>query len=304
MTDITVNNRHFENVVQDPIRFKIKLNIGEEVYAALRAKQHLLDAVDAANGAMTGYKIANSAAAASIFFAPKGFLAAIGVVSAATPLGWAIAAGTVGAGLSVIVGKRFVRGGSDQVKRVPDFINTPLDVLASGLFDMMASLSIKLADVDGSISSEERLVMQGYFIKEWGYDSGFVEFTLREIEAVSDEITIKQIATQLAEFKKANPDCNYKEMSKEMMEFLNELSEADGFIDEREEMALERIQNVFDDVGKFSIKEVAVKGASAIGQGVGAIGGGSKKAAEKIVGGASKSVKRLKGTLDKDKKSE
>ena len=183
-------------------------------------------------------------------------LGAIGVTSAATPLGWAVAAGVVGAGLSLVIGKRLVRGSSDQVRAVPDCINTPMDLLAVGLFDLLGMLGVKLALVDGRFHEAERTRIQSYFVDEWGYDERFVEIGLNEIETAADDHTIRQVAEQLANLKKENPDCNYATMAKEILEFLKDLSQADGLVDEREELAIEKVQGIFDEVNRFKVGDV------------------------------------------------
>ncbi|MFC1560487.1 TerB family tellurite resistance protein [Pseudomonadota bacterium] len=254
-------------IVQDPIRFKLKLDIGEEVYTSLRMKKYFLDALDAGTGAFTGVGVATSTTVASTFFAPAGFLGAIGIGAAATPVGWAVTAGIIGAGLSVALGKYFVRGSSSRVRTVPDFINTPLDILALGLFDSIAMLSVKVATIDGEFADSERNLIKQYFSSEWGYDLTFIEVGLSEIEKASVEFSIKQVALNLAEFKKRNPDCNYSSMAKEIIRFLTEISEADGVLDEREEMAVERVKGIFDEVGSFSLAKTTKEGLSSVSDG-------------------------------------
>ena len=250
--DETIKLSDVDEVLADSIRFKIKLDIGEEAYASLRLKRYVLDSVDASNGVVTGIAVAKSSAIATTFFAPTGFWAAIGVGAAATPVGWAIAAGAVGAGLSLIVGKYVVRGSSSRVKTIPEFINTPLDVLALGLFDMIATLGIKIAAVDGKICDSEISYIKSYFIDEWGYSEAFVSGGLALILKKHDQFTIKEITVRLAEFKKQNPDCNYNSMAKEVLAFVNYVAQADGFFDEREEMAIERIESIFKEVNSVT----------------------------------------------------
>lgn len=255
-----------QTVIRDPLRFKVKLDIGEQAYSSLRLKTYLLDSVDAANGAATGFVVAKSSLVASTFFAPSGFLGALGIGAAVTPVGWAIAAGVAGAGLSLVIGKRLVRGSSGRVKQIPDFINTPMDVLATGLFDMIATLGVKLAQIDGKFVQEERDFITHYFVDEWGYDSLFVQQGLKLIEEQADQYSIKEISERLARFKKANPDCNYQSMSKEIITFISGVAEADGFLDEREEMAVERVNAVFEDINSIttSLSESAKGGAEQI----------------------------------------
>lgn len=255
--------RDVQTVIRDPLRFKLKLDIGDQVYSSLRLKTHLLDSVDAANGAATGFIFAKSSLVASTFFAPSGLLGALGLGTAVTPVGWAIGAGVAGAGLSLIIGKRFIRGSSGRVKQIPEFINTPMDVLATGLFDMIATLGVKLAKIDGEFDRQEREFITRYFVDEWGYDELFVQQGLIVIDEQSDQHTIKAISEQLARFKKANPDCNYRSMSKEIVGFLGGVADADGTLDEREEMAIARVEDIFEEMNSIttSLSESAKAGA-------------------------------------------
>jgi predicted small metal-binding protein len=139
---------------------------------------------------------------------------------------------------------------------IPKFINTPLDVLALGLFDLIAPLALGVASIDGRIDLSERQVITSYFVKEWGYDPSFVEKGVAFTESKLADYKIKTLAEMLAEFQKKNPDCNYKMMSNEIVEFLRSVIEADGKIDEREEMAVERVMKTFETVGKFNFKEM------------------------------------------------
>ena len=287
-----------ETVIRDPLRFKIKLDIGDEAYSSLRIKRYLLDSVDAANGAATGFVFAKSTVVASTFFAPSGFLGVLGIGAAATPVGWAIGAGVAGAGLSLIVGRYFIRGSSDRVKQVPDFINTPMDVLATGLFDMIATLGVKLAEIDGKFVPEERDFITSYFVHEWGYDSLFVQQSLKLIEEHSHEHSIKEISEKLARFKKANPDCNYNSMSQEIIGFINGIAEADGFLDEREEMAIARVEAVFEDIN--SIATTLSESAKAGAEHISGLGKSALDGLDSGLGSAKQGLKRLKTqSLDK-----
>ncbi|GAA0684791.1 hypothetical protein GCM10009104_07790 [Marinobacterium maritimum] len=289
-----------EQVVSNELQFKAKLDIGEEAFTSLRLKRYLLDALDAGNGAVAGAALAKSSFVASTFFAPSGFLGIMGIGTAATPLGWAIAAGAVGAGLSVIIGKKFVRGNSSRVTVIPDFINTPLDLLAIGLFDMIATLGLKMANIDGPVTADERELIEGYFIGEWGYDPVFVAASLDKISSELKQHSIQEVAQKLADFKKNNPDCNYKSMSTEILHFLDLIIAVDAVTDEREQLARDRIQIIFDDANAFKlgarVNQLAQGVAAGAKQGTDLFGRGAKGVASGMTSAldALKSSKRGK----------
>ncbi len=270
-----------EQVVGNELQFKAKLDIGEEAFTSLRLKRYLLDALDAGNGAVAGAALAKSSFVASTFFAPSGLLGILGIGTAATPLGWAIAAGALGAGLSVIIGKKFVRGNSSRVTVIPDFINTPLDLLAIGLFDMIATLGLKMANIDGPVTADERVLLERYFIDEWGYDPAFVSAGLGNISGELEQHSIQAVAQKLADYKKKNPDCNYTSMSAEILRFLDLIIAVDGVTDEREQLARDRIQSIFDDANGFKlgakVNHLAQGVAAGTKQGADLVGRGAKR---------------------------
>jgi len=250
-----------EEIVSDPLRFKGKLAIGEDVYTSSRAfkmASELWQAATAAGATVIG---ASSATVASTFFAPTGMLAFLGIGTAVTPVGWLIAAGIVGGGGWVGITRYLRQSTGSRVTTIPDFINTPIDVLALGLFDLMAPLALKVASIDGEIDASERDVISSHFVKQWGFDPTFVREGIAFTESRLPEFSVEEMARALAEFKKKNKDCNYKQMSRELVSFLREIIEADGRIDEREEMAIENIETVLRDVARFKFNDLRRKRA-------------------------------------------
>ena len=83
-------------------------------------------------------------------------------------------------------------------------------------------------------------------------------------ESRLSDYSIKEAAKALAEFKKQNPDCNYKAMSKEILSYLQNIIESNGRIDEDEEMAIEMVKSVFEETGRFSVKKTVNRGLGSI----------------------------------------
>lgn len=238
-----------DSIINDPFKFKIKLAIGEDAYKELRRKKAAWETWEFINAAATPAKFA---AIATAFF---GF--------SSTPIGWVVLAGVFTGGAYLGITRYFKNNNQDKVDVIPKFINTPLDVLALGLFDLLAPLALKVASVDGTIDRAERRAISDYFVNEWGYDQSFVTEGIAFAEENLAEFTIKELAQTLAEFKKVNPDCNYSSMSKEIVSFLQAVIESDGKIDEREEMAIEKINKIFYDVGQINFKGIAKGGYEA-----------------------------------------
>ncbi|MFT6735284.1 MAG: hypothetical protein ACJAS9_003489 [Polaribacter sp.] len=273
-----------ESVIDESLKFKEKLAIGEDAYTSLRLKNTLTEAWDAFGVSATAVTVASSSAVASTFFAPAGILGIF--VTATTPIGWVIAAGVLSGG-AWMGASRYLKGFStDKVTVIPKFINTPLDILGLALFDLIAPLALKVANSDGNIANEERDLISNYFVKEWGYNQRFVLEGLLFSESKISDFSIKELAIALAEYKKKNRDCNYRIMTEEIIMFLQELIESDGKIDINEKSAINEISFIFRDVGESFAEKKAKAGWQSIIKVTDSISEKSKKvsmAAGKIV---------------------
>lgn len=244
-----------ETIISEPLNFKAKLAIGEDAYTSLKVKNAAFQAWEVAGVATTAAVVAKSSVVASTFFAPTGFLAAIGIGTAATPVGWVIAAGVVTGGAWVGITRYLKRASASRVTVIPKFINTPLDVLALGLFDLLAPLALKVVAVDNIIDAVNRKLIHDYFVNEWGYDPGFVAEGIKYTESSISEFSIKSLAQTLAEFTRENRDCNFKMMSQEILGFLSSIVAAGGKLDKDQEMEIDKIESIFNSAGKYSFKK-------------------------------------------------
>lgn len=249
-----------ESVITEPLRFKAKLAIGEDAYQSLKLKNAVLEVWDSLGAATAAAAVAKSSVVATTFFSSSGFLAAIGIGTATTPVGWVIAAGVVAGGSWMGVA-RYLKGMSkSRVTVIPDFINTPMDILALTLFDLIAPLALKVATIDDKVNDAERACISRYFVHEWGYDADFVEHGVGYTLAGIDEFSIVELATSLAEFKKSNPDCHYKAMSNDILTFIVAVMNADGVASDAERDVIKQIEGVFSEVSHNVIKKMARKG--------------------------------------------
>jgi uncharacterized tellurite resistance protein B-like protein len=243
-------------IVAEPLKFKMKLAIGEDAYTTLKVKKRLGEIWDIIGAASTGGAILNSSVVASTFFPSSGFLAMIGIGTAVTPIGWVVAGTVLSGGAWYGVTQFIEMHSKEKVKVIPEFINTPIDVLGLMLFDLMAPLALKVAAVDGHIHENEMAYIKRYLIDEWGYDKDFIEKGVVFTEIRLSHFSIKEQAKALAKFQKENRDCNFEAMASELNLFLSNVMEADAIIDEREEMAIDRVNQAFSEARKFRFSDV------------------------------------------------
>lgn len=233
-----------EQVVIDPLRFKLRLGIGEDAYTSLRMKKNLQSLWDVGGMGATGAAAAASPVVASAFFAPAGFLGLIGLGTAVTPIGWIAAAAIASGGAYYGVMRLYDRYSGSRVDIIPKFINTPIDLLGATLFDLMGPLVVRVAQIDGKIDRAEIDLIVSYFVTDWGFDAGYVAQAIEVLVANTDTIGIKILAERLATFQVENPDCNPAAMRAEFVSFLRDVMEADGTVDEREQLAIDAIEAV------------------------------------------------------------
>ena len=266
-------------VVSDPLRFKAKLGIGEAAFKSLtvtNAVRELWDVVGAAGG---GAALANSGIVAATFFAPKGVLAALGLATAVTPVGWVIAAGAVSAGAWYGLNHALKKAKADRVVVIPKFLNTPLDDLAMNLADLIVPLALKVAKADGDVSPAERAYVTRYLVEDWGYSPDYTDDT------VSTRRTI--VLTCLAHFSKLNPDCVIDELAEEVPRLLEGVMAVDGLSGQDAAGLIDQVKATLEKIrGKTAqeaVAETVAKSASSVMQGAGRVHMRTRDAAGRLI---------------------
>ncbi len=235
-----------DSLIKDERAFKVQLGIGDDVYLSSRIWKLLREQIETGCVMVTGGTIAASPAVATTYFAGGGILGLIGLGTAATPIGWVIGAAVV-SGVAWKFGKSKIDSAfSGRIEVIPEWLNTPIEVLALALFDLLAPLALRVAAIDGEVHEKERNRINEYFVKSWGYDPRFVELGISFVEDDFSRFRIMELSKTLKEFTQENPDCDYRTIADKITEFLQELIEADGRIQESEELALDEVKRAFN----------------------------------------------------------
>lgn len=232
-----------DRVIANPEKFKIKLGMGADTFASLRTAKAAGQLWGIGTAAGSGAAVAGSSAIASTFFGT--FWTAVGIGTAATPIGWVAGAAILGGGAYYGVARLFRGYQGSRTEEVPKFLNSGLDVLATSVLDLLGSLAIKLADIDGSVDQSEREAILDYFRDEWGYDERYLAHAMQVLEHNKDRMRLTDMVEQLGEFSRTQPDIKFSSIQNEVRLMLTEIAEADGRVDEREEMAIERVTQAF-----------------------------------------------------------
>ncbi|MFK5980707.1 MAG: TerB family tellurite resistance protein [Rhizobiaceae bacterium] len=236
-----------EQVISDSLRFKRKLAIGGDAYASIRIAKTLQQIWDVGGVAATGGAVAASSTVAGTLFASGGWMSAIGLGAvAATPIGWVIGAAVASGGAYYGVTRLFRGYGQSRIETIPKFINTPIDLLGASLMDLLGAFALKIAAIDGTVDEREIDLIKQYFVTEWGYDVRYTESALKVLEENTERCKITEMAKAFADFARSNPDCNFDAIRKELITLLTAIAEIDGKFDEREELAIDKIEQILD----------------------------------------------------------
>ncbi|TDP74730.1 hypothetical protein [Roseateles toxinivorans] len=227
-----------DQVVADPLRFKAKLAIGENAYTSLRLVNRARELWDVLGAGATGAAVAKSTLVASTFFAPSGILGAIGIGTAATPIGWVALAALASGGACYGVYRLLGDSKGARVIEIPRFLNTPLDTLGLAIFDLISPLALRLAAVDGVVEEGERQALIDHMVDDWGLDRTFVVQAVSLIETDLRAGSLQEVASELSAFLHQNPDCNHETIATELGVFLRSMLEASGPLSQLEEQAL------------------------------------------------------------------
>lgn len=246
-----------ERVVENEDRFKAKVGAGAGVFTSLKMADLLGDL--SKTGGFAGAGAGGGSLIASAL-APKGVAALLTFFSPFSPVPYIVGASVASAGMFYGVTRLYRSYYGSRVEEIPRFLNTPIDVLGASFMDLVGSLAVKVAAIDGNIDQVERRVISEYFVDEWGYDPDYTSHALDLLEETTDEQRVSEMAATLAEFARTNPDCDFSKIQNGLKALLTEIAEADGKFDEREEMAIERIIAALDqEISTYSsIKRAAV----------------------------------------------
>ncbi len=279
-----------EQVVAQPLVFKHKLAIGDEAFASMRLKKHLGQMWDVLGAAGTAGAAAKSSVVANALFAKGGIAALVG--GATTPLGWVIAASVVGGGAWFALTKVFRAETDKRVEVIPKFINTPLDILAIRLFELMVPMALKMAAAGGEVSDNQRYLISQHLQQQWGYDQAFVEHAASVLEEALDNLDVAQLAQQLAFYQKQNPDCNDRAMRDELFAFLRQVGARDQALNAAQESLLIEIETIFAEVEGDTLLN---KGLESLKQAAQSVGGTAGQTASEVTSQVTRVAEQAAG---------
>mgnify|MGYP001030160642 CR=1 FL=1 len=236
----TFFSQDIQQVVDDPDRFRMKLNIGIAAFKYLSNAQNL--------GAFASAISAGAAVAGVAFaswWASLGVLGTLGVTFGimSTPVGWFAAAGVGGASLTYYAKKVFGSAKEAAITEVPKFINTPLDLLAISIFDLISPILLKIAYSDSEICNQERQKIHDYFVSEWGFNPRYIDGVLAFDLTKFDGFDWDRVPVLLSTLE-ASGDIRYQTIADEIVRIAKAVAHSDGIVSSGEELELQNLKRV------------------------------------------------------------
>ena len=229
-----------DEILSNSLSFKSKLGIGEEAYKSFNLRNNLSVALEAIQYGGQAGAFMQGATVAKVIGVYSGPLSIFSIGSIITPLPY-VALAAVGSTIIYYgVMAKQKASSPDHLLIIPKFINTPLDLLAVSLFDLIAPLLYKIAISDGEFHQSERDGISNYFINTWGYSEAYVE---KSFEIISQQINqdqpLKEMIEPFLKYINDNRDCNKDAIGKDLLKIFREIAEADGELKAEEKEFLE-----------------------------------------------------------------
>ena len=230
-------------LVHDPFKFKAKLKIGSKAFGFLSKAENLKEALNVAGSGALG-----AAAVGASWYSGLGTLGTLGMSLGlvSTPVGWIAAAG-LGGGAAMYGLNRLIKDQrKDSIEEVPKYINTPLDILAANIMEVLLPPLIHVANSDGHFHHLEREKIISHFSDDWGLSRDQVATKCHEFNEQESDFDLASWSESMRALGES-ADIDFDALRKDLVETLAELASADGQLDASEEQALQGISAAMAD---------------------------------------------------------
>lgn len=224
MKDFFTNDK-ITVVLEYPLVFKNKLQLSDSSYAYLNIAKNLDKYSSSLLAGLAGASIVYATFLANLgIFGP--LLLSIGIIS--NPIGWIALAGGTGAVL-MFGGKHLVEKADKSLHhKIPKYINTPIDLLATTLLNYILPLAIKVSLVDSKFKKEEGESIVQYFKSEWGYNNDYLNLMVSQMVAIESTFELEDLKKKLETIVKTTEGLKYDIMKNEIIDILKMVCEVNN----------------------------------------------------------------------------
>lgn len=241
-------------IIEHPLLFKAKLNIGDEAYAYLSKADNFIE---------FSIKIAAGLGGSSLFtvawFATLGPIAKLALLVGftSTPVVWIAGAGA----LSVVLAYGLIKARGKLIDAttitIPKHLNTPLDLLGQAVLSLILPATVKMALVDGPLCEKERKVLGDYLAQEWGFNRDFIANAITEQERLIADFDYEQYRQLLIASTCADTEIKFDVIKEELLTILTDVMKADGIISPEEEKEFAELSIIINAQGEAEAGSIA-----------------------------------------------
>jgi|GEM_PF-964635 len=241
MDDILSSTIDGPPIIDSPLQFKYKLDIGDEVYEYLTKAENFLAFSKTIVAGLGGGSIAGAAWLATLAPVAK-FALLFGMTS--TPVGWMVGAGALSAVLAYTLAKQENFLKKKTTITIPKHLNTPLDLLAQTVISLIMPAIVRLGLADGCLCEKEQETIRNYFVKEWGFNRDFVANAIHEQETMIAGFDYNEYRQLLIASTYSDNEIKYDVIKKEILNILIQIMNADDSVSPEEKREFELLNNI------------------------------------------------------------
>lgn len=219
MKDFFVNDE-IKVILDHPLVFKNKLQLSDNNYEYLNIAKNLDKYSASLLAALAGASIVYAT-----FLANLGVIGTIGLYFGllSNPIGWMALAGGTGA-ILMFGGKHIVDKVDKNLNhKIPKYINTPIDLLATTLLNYILPLAVKVSLIDNQLNKEEENCISQYFNLEWGYNNDYLNLMINQIVKNESKFEFDDLKKKLEAIVENTKGLQYNIMKSEITNILRKL---------------------------------------------------------------------------------
>ncbi len=243
MNDIESPIKDGPPIIDSPILFKHRLNIGDDAYEYLKKTENFSDFAKTIFAGVGGSSLFGAAWIVTLTPIAK-FALLFGLVS--SPVGWCVGAGALSSVLAYALIKQGKNIDDIFFVKIPIHVNTPLDFLGQCIISLTMPAVVRMSLADGHLCAAEREVIVNNYAGKWGFNRDFIDNSLTEQESCIANFDYEEYRQLLTVTTCTHAEIKYDVIKNELLDVIGEVMKADGSVSTSEIDEFERLNNILN----------------------------------------------------------
>jgi len=212
LEDFFKNSKNQKKVVSDADKFKEKI---AQVGVPYQKLETAIDISNITSALMSGMGVSGITALG--WFSSLSILGKLGFGFGMVAAPWWVAFAGVSGAMAVWITSKALRSIDKKAnKKVPLFINSPLDLLGDQIFKIISASILCTLGKERYENDESKSRATEYFVLQWGFDHEYVKTLYSEISNDKSNQSIDRLSIKLKRLKETK-DINLKPFVKEIV---------------------------------------------------------------------------------------